>query len=279
MRPGRPDSATTRSDRNTASSMAWVMNSTVVRSCAVIAVSSSCRRWRVMASTAANGSSISSTVGLLASTRATAARWRMPPESWCGYLFSKPLRPTSSTKRWVIASRSSFGRPLSRRPELDVGGRRLPRQQRVFLEHHAAIGAGPGHLAARHDDLARGRPVEAGDDAQEGRLAAARRADHRDEFVRPDRRATCRRAPRRCRSRPCRSRSSTRCARPACRSLSACLLQQLGMLGLDLAPSPCSSSTEMRLELDRRGDQLLRRRGSRRWSAATCAVKSSISGS
>ena len=89
--PGRPESATTRLERNTASSMACVTNRTVVRSDAEMPSSSSCSRCRVMASTAANGSSISSTAGLLASTRATAARWRMPPESWCGIFLLEAL--------------------------------------------------------------------------------------------------------------------------------------------------------------------------------------------
>ena len=78
--------------------------------------SSSCRCWRVMASTAAKGSSIRSIAGLLASTRATAARWRMPPESWCGYFFSNPVNPTRSTKRCVVARRSSAGTFFRRRP-------------------------------------------------------------------------------------------------------------------------------------------------------------------
>ena len=85
--------------------MAWAM-----------AFSSSCRVMRVWESTEANGSSISITSGLAASVRATATRCFMPPESSCGYFCSKPLSPTSSTKRRTIAARSVFGTPWISRP-------------------------------------------------------------------------------------------------------------------------------------------------------------------
>ena len=51
---------------------------------------------RVWASSAENGSSSSSTAGSTASARAMPTRWRMPPESWCGYLPSKPASPVMS---------------------------------------------------------------------------------------------------------------------------------------------------------------------------------------
>ncbi|CFN62685.1 Protein of uncharacterised function (DUF1602) [Bordetella pertussis] len=47
-------------------------------------VSSSCSTWRVMASSAANGSSSRITSGSLASTRAIDTRWRMPPDNALG---------------------------------------------------------------------------------------------------------------------------------------------------------------------------------------------------
>ena len=84
MRPGVGDITRTRSDRPIASSMLCVMNSTVLR----VSIQSNSRSWRicvrVMASSAPNGSSISSIEGSWISARAIETRWRMPPESCRG---------------------------------------------------------------------------------------------------------------------------------------------------------------------------------------------------
>jgi hypothetical protein len=58
-----------------------------------------------------------------------------------------------------------------------------PREERVRLEDHAAVGAGRAHRLAVEQDLAGGRLVEAGDQAQQRRLAAARRPENGDEIV------------------------------------------------------------------------------------------------
>ena len=67
-----------------ASSWSWVTK-------IVVTWTSSWRRrsqvrssWRTLASSAPNGSSSSSTFGSTASARASAMRWRWPPESWFG---------------------------------------------------------------------------------------------------------------------------------------------------------------------------------------------------
>jgi len=65
---------------------------------------------RVIASSAPNGSSISSSAGSWTSARASATRCRMPPDSSCGYLSSNPVRPTSarsSSARRRYVARSS----------------------------------------------------------------------------------------------------------------------------------------------------------------------------
>src|SRR5262245_8610186 len=67
--------------------------------------------------------------------------------------------------------------------EGDVVGDRQPREQGIGLEHHAAVGAGLAHRHAVQGDAAGGRPVEPGDEAQQRRLAAARRPEHGDEVV------------------------------------------------------------------------------------------------
>src|SRR6185503_10159407 len=64
-----------------------------------------------------------------------------------------------------------------------VGEHRAPRQQAVALEHEAAVAARSMHRAPVEQNLARARRFEAGDDAQEGGLAAAGGADHRNELA------------------------------------------------------------------------------------------------
>ena len=60
-----------------------------------------------------------------------------------------------------------------------VGEDGAPRQQAVLLEDEAAVAPGPVHGAAVDAHLAGARGLQSGDDAQERRLAAARRADDR----------------------------------------------------------------------------------------------------
>src|SRR4029077_14112280 len=64
-----------------------------------------------------------------------------------------------------------------------VGQHRAPRQEAVVLEHEAAVAAGLLDRAAVEQHLARTGMFEAGDDAQERRLAAAARPDARDELA------------------------------------------------------------------------------------------------
>mmetsp|Transcript_11774 Transcript_11774/g.27604 ORF Transcript_11774/g.27604 Transcript_11774/m.27604 type:complete len:483 (+) Transcript_11774:738-2186(+) len=88
---------TIRSDSSTASSTSWVTMTTVLCVRATIFNSSSCRRARVRASSAPKGSSISSTLGSMASARAMPTRCFMPPEISCGRLALAWLMPTNSS--------------------------------------------------------------------------------------------------------------------------------------------------------------------------------------
>ena len=72
----------------------------------------------MISSRAAKGSSISSTLGFMASARATAARWRMPPESSSGRLSSNPPRPTSFRSSLATSRRSAFDTPRSLSPNV-----------------------------------------------------------------------------------------------------------------------------------------------------------------
>ena len=73
--------------------------------------------------------------------------------------------------------------PALARAEADVLAHGEPGEQRVILEHHAAIAARTGDAPPIHQDLAGGRLLEPRDDAQHGRLAAAGGADQAHELA------------------------------------------------------------------------------------------------
>ena len=143
-------------------------------------------RSRVISSSAANGSSISSTAGSSASARASATRCCMPPDSWCGYFVSNPVRPTTriSSSMLAPASRGAPPRLATRsRKQPDVAGDLEPRHQVRLLEHEADA-AGMAQAArwrAADRDCAARRRHQVGDDLEERALAAAGGADQRDE--------------------------------------------------------------------------------------------------
>ena len=154
--------------------------------------SSSCSlRWsRTISSSAPNGSSISSRSASKASARAIEARCCMPPDSCQGYFFSKPVRLTRSSVRSMRSRLLGLGvaHDLQRQGDVALDG--APRIERRRLED-IAVGALLARLFRRHAvdrDRARGRLLQIGDDAQQGGLAAARRADEGDEFALADRR-------------------------------------------------------------------------------------------
>ena len=168
--------------------MLWVTKSTVRPSSRQTRRSSSFRRSRVISSRAPKGSSINRIFGSLASARAIATRWRMPPESSCGYADSLPFRPDQLEQlaRRRLGAAGAAHRHLQR--QLDVGQRRAPGQERRILEHEADVAAQARGLGrgAEDADLAVVGRDQVGDDAQEGRLAAARRAEQRQELARGD---------------------------------------------------------------------------------------------
>ena len=70
--------------------------------------------------------------------------------------------------------------------ECDVLEHVQMREQRVALKHRVdrpPVGAHAGHVPPAHADPAGGRVLEPGDHAQRGGLAAARRADDREELA------------------------------------------------------------------------------------------------
>ena len=102
----------TLSDRNNASPMSWVTNTTVVWDSCQIRSSSRFIWSRVCASSAPKGSSISRIEGSTASARATDTRCCMPPESSPGRCCRYSDRPTISSTSWALRLSSSVGRPM-----------------------------------------------------------------------------------------------------------------------------------------------------------------------
>ena len=140
---------------------------------------------RSLASRLDSGSSSRNTAGSCTSARASATRWRSPPESWRG------LRPSRCSMPSIPAARRASLLPLpGRHPgrterEDDVAQHGLVRVERIALEHHgdasrARRQAGDDVTADEH--VAGGRLLQARDRAQQGRLAAAGRPEQ-DEVL------------------------------------------------------------------------------------------------
>ena len=115
----------------------------------------------------------------------------MPPESCHGYLSPKPFRPTCASS----ASARSLNSPFfferyslpERRNDLQrqhhVVADLQPRQQRRILERDADAHRLRAKLAPRDVNIAAGLRDQAADQLQDRRLAAAGRADQRDEIA------------------------------------------------------------------------------------------------
>ena len=70
--------------------------------------------------------------------------------------------------------------------QIDISKAGQPGQQRVVLEHHAAVGPGAVDVLAGEQHRARGRLEQARDQVEQRALAAARVADQRDELALAD---------------------------------------------------------------------------------------------
>ncbi len=104
-----------RSERNAASATECVTN-TAVHFCSLRRRNiSSFKRSRDISSSAANGSSSSSSRGLVASARAIETRIFIPPESSRGYAPATWSRPTSSSREAIVFFLRSLATPSSSR--------------------------------------------------------------------------------------------------------------------------------------------------------------------
>ena len=126
------------------------------------------------------------TCGLRTIARPIATRWFWPPESSRGLRARYGVRSSSFAAHAIRSLTSLLRRLAQAQAERDVVGDRQVRVERVVLEDHRDVAILRGEVV--HDALAdRDRPVadllEAGDHAQRGRLAAARRSDEDEELA------------------------------------------------------------------------------------------------
>ena len=187
MRPGRGVMATTRSASRMASVMLWVTKTTVFLCVSQMRISSKPSSSRVIASSAANGSSISSTEGSWISARQSDTRCCMPPDNSRGKRLSNPPSPTRLMRSIARGARFGLVEPEDFGRQQDVVEHRAPLQQHGLLEHDADVAGRAQERRAVEQQLAARRPDERADQLEQGRFSAAGRADQRDEFVLLDR--------------------------------------------------------------------------------------------
>ena len=192
MRPGPVPRTWTRLDRKMASSIEWVTSTMVLPVRCQISSSEWLIASRVMASSAPNGSSISSTLGSSARARAIATRWRMPPESSFGRLWPASPRPTRASMACAALAQLGPRQRLVADAEQQGGvvARGLPGQQIGVLEHQPDLPAfAPPRPGTR--PLSDTVPLVGVDETRHGlqqrALAAAGRADQRHEGALLDR--------------------------------------------------------------------------------------------
>ena len=147
-------------------------------------------RSRSAASSAVSGSSSSRMPGRIATARASATRWRWPPESWSMRRFSSPEMLVSATSSATRAARSLLRHAADLQAIADIVGHAHVGKQRIGLEHHADIAPldrHRRHVLAVEQHLAAGiGQFEAGDDAQHRGLAAAGGAEQHQRLAAGD---------------------------------------------------------------------------------------------
>ncbi len=142
----------------------------------------------MIASSAPNGSSSSSTGLSASSVRRNATRWRIPPDSFAGRSCSAPARPSRANSGAARRRASRRGTPgvLEReRRVVECGPPRQAGSRAAASARSARAVAQPRPRLATDRDRARVGLVEPGDEREQRRLAGAAAADDPDAPVRP----------------------------------------------------------------------------------------------
>ena len=121
-----------------------------------------------------------------------ATRCCCPPESWCGRRVAEVAEAEVAERRVDALADLGGGDLAQLQAVADVVGHRAVRPERVRLEDEAEVAslgrdlellAGVEDRPVLDPDRAAVRRLEAGDGAQERRLAAPRRAEQRDDLA------------------------------------------------------------------------------------------------
>ena len=154
-------------------------------------------------SSAVVGSSAISSLGSQASAMAIMTRWRMPPDSSCGYCLRRWAGSGMPTRRSISIARASARRaaePLMQGQRLgDLAAdreHRVERRHRLLEDHRDVVAADVAHFPfgqveqigaleadRAFDDAAWRRGDEAHDRQRGDALAAARFTDHRERLA------------------------------------------------------------------------------------------------
>ena len=185
IRPGRGDITTIRVDRNTASGIEWVTNTTVLPV-------SAHRRQQLCVELVAHDL-VQRSERLVHEQQLRIERQRASDRGPLlhtarelpGVLVLEALQVDhlQPARRALAPLRRRQAHHLERQHHVALD--RAPREQRRRLEHVAVLPAEPRLLGADavDPDRARARPLQIGDDPQQRGLAAAGRADQRDEVA------------------------------------------------------------------------------------------------
>ena len=142
--------------------------------------------WPVAWSRLPVGSSASTMAGLPTRARATATRWRCPPESWLGRAWGRLIQADHGQGVEGLGAPFDLGDPGVEESVGHVVQHALVLGQEELLEHEADP-RGPqggelpvgqlGDVEAGDPHMARGRPVQTAHQVQKGGLARPRRPD------------------------------------------------------------------------------------------------------
>ena len=150
------------------------ISATTPRSCVISMIAEPSRVFRsrirsricawIVTSSAVVGSSAISSFGLQASAMAIITRWRMPPESWCGYSRTRRAgagMPTSVSISIAlalgVARRHALVQPQRLADLLADGQHRVQAGHRLLEDHRDRVAADVAHLRLRTASAGRGR--------------------------------------------------------------------------------------------------------------------------
>ncbi len=181
-RPGRGERTTTRSAIRTASGMLWVTITMVVAARSQSRSSSRSKRSRRERIERAEGFVEEEDGGLERQRPGERDPLGGPARQLGGPRVGHGRVEADELDQRRDARRPALGRPAGELERIgDVVGGRAPGQETRFLEDQPDARIGPDDRRSIEQGLAAGRFEQAGDDAQERRLAAAVRADERDD--------------------------------------------------------------------------------------------------